>query len=308
MPYNVLKIEKKPTEKNFWSFVKKRQNIWFRRYVLKKSFPWTRDPILKNNRFCEVYRENDYGTRWTIENILNTNSTLRQRLFATVAYRCCNRPATFDQLGIPTLKNWKKFWKDMCMLSQQESVFSSAYRCSAFGSTPRMKIYHDILQNTANDVIELTNRLRKVKTLHLAHASLCNLWGVGPFIAYEIVNDLMYTDFFPQGFTENDFVIVGPGASHALKHFWGHTKLKDQMAHIEYLRSRQIKGLGEDFPWYHGVEGDISLANLEGAICEFRKYINAQNGGGHLRRYSPDGIIPARRTHKSRANLDFLQD
>ena len=307
MPYNVQKLKKNPTERDFWRFVFKRHDIWYRRFTLRQKFPWTRDKILRNNTFCNVYRELDKGTIWTIQNLLPVKNR-RQRLFASVAYRCCNRPATFDLLGIPTLKLWKEFWEDMCVLSQQESVFSSAYRCSAFGSTPRMKIYHDILDQTAFHIPELTSDLRKAKTLKDAHSRLCELWGVGPFIAYEIVNDLMYTDFFPQVFTENDFVIIGPGASHALKHFWGHKKLSEQLAQMEYLRIRQIEGLGEMFPWYHGTEGDISLANLENCLCEFRKYINAKNGGGHLRRYSPDGVVPQKRPNRSRANLSFLKD
>lgn len=292
---------------DFWRFVFKRHEIWYKRFILEKKFPWTRDKILKRNTFCNVYRELDKGTLWTIHNVLTVKNR-RQRLFASVAYRCCNRPATFDALGIPTVKLWKKFWEDMCTLSQQESVFSSAYRCSAFGPTPRMKIYHDILDMTAFHIEELTSTLRKVKTLEEAHGRLCDLWGIGPFIAYEIVNDLMYTDFFPQGFTENDFVIIGPGASHALKHFWGYRTLAEQLGYMEYLRARQSDMLDKlDFHWLNS-RGDISLANLENCLCEFRKYINAKNGGGHLRRYNPEGMTPKMNTNRSRANLSFLKD
>ncbi len=309
MGYKNLKLSKRPTVRSFWNFVFKRHEIWYKRFTLKQKPPWTRDKILRDNQFCNVYRELDRGTIWAIEHTLKKKNR-RQRLFATIAYRCCNRPATFDMLGIPTLKLWEWFWEDMCTLSQEESVFSSAYRCSAFGPTPRMKIYHDTLANASESIQldGLTTRMRKAGTLEEAHAMLVELWGIGPFIAYEIVNDLMYTDFFPQDFTENDFVIIGPGAAHALKFFWGIIKKKDQLEYMEHLRDSQIQGLGENFPWYHGTEGDISLANIENSLCEFRKWTNAKNGGGHLRRYSPSGTTPQKRPKRSMANLEFLKD
>jgi len=151
-----------------------------------------------------------------------------------------------------------------------------------------MTIYHDTLRDASGSIQldGLTTRMRKVGTLEEAHALLVELWGIGPFIAYEIVNDLMYTDFFPQGFTENDFVVVGPGAAHALKFFWGLIKKEDQLDHMEHLKSRQVKGLGKNFHWLNR-SGDISLANIENSLCEFRKYTNAKNGGGHLRKFTP---------------------
>ncbi|MFB6182426.1 MAG: nucleotide kinase domain-containing protein, partial [Candidatus Nanohaloarchaea archaeon] len=43
----------------FWSFIQKRQQIWYRRTILQNNPPWTKDKILQNHRFTNVYRELD---------------------------------------------------------------------------------------------------------------------------------------------------------------------------------------------------------------------------------------------------------
>ena len=39
----------------FWYFVKARQDIWYKRFVLKQPAPWTDDEILKPYNFCNIY-------------------------------------------------------------------------------------------------------------------------------------------------------------------------------------------------------------------------------------------------------------
>lgn len=78
----------------FFEFIYDRQEIWHRRNVLNLPAPWSTDEILRNYRFCNVYRELDGGTLaltkyLTDESISVGKSclTLSHTAFLTVAIR-----------------------------------------------------------------------------------------------------------------------------------------------------------------------------------------------------------------------------
>src|SRR3990167_9532028 len=76
--------------KNFFHFINERQEIWYKRFINKEDPPWTNDKILQKWKFCNVYRENDSGTIFLQENILNTKSDI-ELLFKIIVYRIFNK-------------------------------------------------------------------------------------------------------------------------------------------------------------------------------------------------------------------------
>jgi hypothetical protein len=89
--------DKKQVE-NFFGFVAERQNIFHRRFVLRRQPPWSDDPILQKCRIANCYRELDRGTQFAIKNILSCEP-FEDVFFNTVFYRLFNEPATFNVLG-----------------------------------------------------------------------------------------------------------------------------------------------------------------------------------------------------------------
>src|SRR5258706_15228485 len=64
----------KPNEeelKDFWYFVQERHNIYYKRFVKKEPKPWTKDRVLRDYFFTNVYRELDRGSLYLIDNIIN---------------------------------------------------------------------------------------------------------------------------------------------------------------------------------------------------------------------------------------------
>jgi hypothetical protein len=51
----------------YW--IKERELIRYRKEELKEEPPWTEDEILKQFKFCQVFREDDRTTRWFREHI-----------------------------------------------------------------------------------------------------------------------------------------------------------------------------------------------------------------------------------------------
>src|SRR5262245_55868575 len=63
--------------------------------------PWTDDPILRNYRFCNVYRELDRVTKWIHVNWLLPNADDPDVWFAMCLARLLNRPDALEDLGYP---------------------------------------------------------------------------------------------------------------------------------------------------------------------------------------------------------------
>src|SRR5437667_689382 len=83
----------------FWWFVCERQKIWHRRMIERKSPPWTKDVILRNVRFTNVYRELDPGTRYLRQNILELPVPDKDKIFNVMLYRLIGRTRTYSVMG-----------------------------------------------------------------------------------------------------------------------------------------------------------------------------------------------------------------
>lgn len=81
-----------------FEFIYDRQEIWHRRNVLKLPAPWSTDEILRNYRFCNVYRELDGGTLALTKYLTDESISVGKKLFNIVAYRFFNRRDTIENL------------------------------------------------------------------------------------------------------------------------------------------------------------------------------------------------------------------
>ena len=82
----------------FFEFIYDRQEIWHRRNVLNLPAPWSTDEILRNYRFCNVYRELDGGTLALTKYLTDESISVGKKLFNIVAYRFFNRRDTIENL------------------------------------------------------------------------------------------------------------------------------------------------------------------------------------------------------------------
>ena len=116
---------------------------------------------------------------------------------------------------------------------------------------------------------------------------------MGNFLAYEIWTDLTYFGFFKQGWTDDDFVNIGPGASWGLKLMYEKLKKKEELEKIKHLHEIQKKylnnkeWLGIHYSRAFSNKPFLSLRNIEHSLCEFRKYYNISHGKGKRRKFEP---------------------
>lgn len=284
-------------EKEFFKFVYNRHLIWHKRFVLKNKFPWTEDKILKKYKIINMYRELDKCTEYLLQKLKGISD--REKIIINIIfYRFFNQYGLYEKLAIKPFDKLDETLKadlEEKFKKIKESglpIFNNAYLISS-GEKGKKK-HVSILNNLKKlNINELIKDLDKSKTPRNSLEILQNIPMVGPFLACEIWTDLAYLNFFKQGWTDNDFVNIGPGAKWGLEILYS-KKLnkKEQERKLSYLHKIQEKSLGKK--WKEIAYKDafsnypfLSITNIEGALCEFRKYWRIKGGKGRRKHFVP---------------------
>ena len=301
---------------HFFEFAYNRQLIYHKKEVVGLPPPWTEDPILQKYKFCNVYRELDKGTRYLMDRVIRpTGLSDETRFFNIVAYRFFNRPGTFEKL-FPDLLDPHHF-----VFTEQEQgldkkkkegrpLFNDAYIVSPapFDKHYRPGDKHiQILKMLAWLSEQLTQTpflewIQQAKTPEESYEAL-KMPLTGNFLRFEIWMDLSYAQIIP--FTENEFVVSGPGSAWGLRLLNEKSACRPQEAKIHPRHDvAAFKTLRDDQPLYwkqllertgkdwfaiayeaaHSNAPFLSLANIEGALCEWRKYTRLNDPTAKARR------------------------
>jgi 5-hmdU DNA kinase-like protein len=293
----------------FWRFVTERQAIWHRRFVEKLSPPWTKDPILRDYKFTNVYRELDYGTIWYMKNVrkaakLSLSTKLGsghiklpklQRkmnlLWMTVLYRLVNRVETFEEVGLLPYFQWDsgwRKWKEKFEKRQRrgDQIFTNAHLTLPTHKVGQSKLekYMEVLSDFRIHLLDLVLEIDNANTLEEVFNTLKTIECVGPFISYEICCDLMLANAIR--FTENDWVNPGPGCKRGINLIWPrvHT-VEEYQKKIEWLTFNQQHLFKKYHLTFYEYGHPLTLRGIEHSLCEFQKYYKMQHRVGKQRMY-----------------------
>lgn len=296
-------MEVRPTEFAFFSFIYRRQLIWYKRFVLKEAPPWTDDVILKTYKFINMYRELDRCTLYILEKLKKTKNR-ETLLLNSIFYRFFNEDQLYEHLGIEPLLKIDEEMKQQLIekfsqLKKKQPLFNNAYLISSGGKGEKhVNILNTLSELEFNKVIA---EVDKTRTPEEAHAILTSIPMVGPFLACEIWTDLTYFKWFKQGWNDNDFVNIGPGAKWGLEILYGkqsNNELKQKLQRLHEMQEEVLPTLHEKIEgkrsWkeiaYKQAYSNypfLSITNVEGALCEFRKYWNLLQSRGKRRYFVP---------------------
>lgn len=282
----------------FWRFVHERHSIWHRRFILSQPYPWTQDPILQRNKFTNVYRELDPGTKFSIQEIMEVDAPRPDRIFNVMMYRLMCSIPTYSGWGFHLLRDFseKDFDDYLCDLyNTGQPVFGNAYLISPYshmGSEYKFRNVSRLFGLLHKQYESFFDRLLKAGSMSDAWTVINSQYGFGPFLAYQVLVDLLYPLQRHAGrgilpFSHDDWAKLGPGA---LRGFARISEVKDTLAGLKILRygqRQEFKRLGLDFPFLidsEGKETEISLANMQNCLCEFHKYRSIQDGTGKSQR------------------------
>src|ERR1017187_6634321 len=122
--------------KELFAFIKERHAIYPRRQAGKPK-PWTKDPILQQYRFCNVFRELDAVTVWIKDNWRMPHHNEPHLWFAMVVARLLNLPETLNVIGYPVPWDAKGSSRVLKELRWRQNMaitnFNSAYMVSTNG-------------------------------------------------------------------------------------------------------------------------------------------------------------------------------
>lgn len=298
-------------KEKFFKFILERQTIYHKRFVDKLPPPWTDDHVLRQYKFCNVYRQLDRGTILLLDKIIKRDDiSLGDLLFNIVAYRLfMGSDQVFNYLGVDHLSCTSfdpYYYIDVLdkVRDKYGKIFGTAYLVAGWQANkdyrPREKHVQicfalEKLSNMINN--GFAENIFISSSADKAFNRILDIPLAGSFLAYEIYCDLSYSDSVK--FTDDDYLNIGPGAYDGLKILLDlptNSDIRDDLSYMVYdLRDCQKSFLNDNwkkvafccYPCYPY----LSIRNIEHSLCEYRKYDNAVNNRGKKRIFYPNNLI-----------------
>lgn len=268
-----------------WNWIKEREQIRIRKDSGAPQ-PWTDDPILAIYRFCNVRREDDRVTVWIKDNIRD------RPIFAVSPFlwlmlciaRQINWPDTLTELidhcAWPDATRFDFCEKMTAVLNARkergEKVYTGAYMISAPAQKGADKQKY-IAEIVIGDLWKRRGGF-KASTLRGTHAWIMRSNGWGPFMAYQAVVDMRFTDLLRDAPDVTLWAAAGPGTIRGLNRLHGRA--------VDHALS-QGQALSEMRAIYKivvaetGVQMDFS--DVPNILCETDKYLRVKLGQGKPR-------------------------
>lgn len=304
------------------AFMKARHDIYLDRKAGKPG-PWTADPVLRDGRFCNIFRELDTVTIWVEENIRKPYADHPHLWFMLAIARYINWPDTLrylmdeaepgtwpDEDGFEPAKLTKAL-EDYAAAGNK--VYTGAYMIRAesdpskewYSWTKHRYIAEIVLGRLWEDREEWQRMLETTPGVLRAFNRLETVWekfqqpryiGWGPFMAYEVVTDLRHTRYLRNAPDIYTWANAGPGAIRGLNRLYGRdlaAKPRPEQTNAEMielmreLNAMDARGFNETFgPPQLGsphVGPRFEARDIEHTLCEFDKYERVRLNEGKMR-------------------------
>jgi hypothetical protein len=281
--------------KELFYWIEERHKIYEARKAGKPK-PWTKDPILQQYRFCNVYRELDTVTQWIAKHWRTPHKTDRHLWFAMVVARLLNWPPTLSLVKFPVPWSAKRF-VELTKVAQATNyrIFSGAYIVSTNGKAvekipylveyvldPLWKARENIAAVIHNETLGTV----PPPTLGLVHKVLMNYDGLGSFMAAQVIADLKYVKPLVNAVDWHTWAASGPGSRRGLNRVFGsapNTPWNEARwwAHLNMLHKEiRLLIVKKGMP-------DLHAQDLQNCLCEFDKYERTRLGEGRPRSTYP---------------------
>lgn len=275
-------------------WIRQRELIRVRKELSRLPPPWTDDPIIANNRWCNIRREDDKVTKWIWQwaGVGQRHFPEHVQTALTVA-RMVNWPDTLEQLKYP-LAGWtseyRKHWLEVfeSIRARKGKAWTGAYMVtggySEGGETKEAIIARVI------DHAEARVRVEHGDSLHIA-ADKIMCPGIGLFLSAQIVADLKWTPLLKDAVDWNTWCAPGPGSTMGLNFI--HKRQRTHSIPLEQFQEEvwDIKNF-----ILHETTIFLDAQNTQNCLCELSKYVRAKHFGERLKnQYHPQAIVASKR-------------
>lgn len=277
------RIKPKPSTayNTYWKFATERQNIFFKRFY-GESYPWTKDEILKQYKFTNVYRATDRVSQYLIRNVINKGSQHPEDLFfRIILFKIFNRISTWEILELAlgrisyedyTFQRYDKILSEAMQI--KNPIYSAAYIMasgqSKFGHQKKHQNHLKLVELMIKE--KVPSRLELCKSMNEAYNLLHSYSTIGDFLAYQYITDINYSSL--TNFSEMEFVKAGPGAKDGIvKCFkdFGQYSFEDIIRLMADNQKHEFNTLNLDFKNLWGR--NLHLIDCQNVFCEVDKYL-----------------------------------
>ena len=272
-----------------------RENIRLQKEVSKLPPPWTNDPILREFKFCQVFREDDRTTRWFKTHIREPLYYSEDVLMATVIFRWFNLIGTGRTLlEHDLLCNWDRE-KAIKEITKQSKWVTGAYIIKTPNGMDKVTGVSECISHMWNDRKFLVNKIYQKKSLETTWNLLRDYPYMGPFMAYEVVTDLRHTYLLNGAEDVLTWANAGPGAMRGLNRLTGRELGYSKRSHDWVGEMKELyKEVQTKLPVHilNRNEMAYEMREIEGGLCEFDKYSRILKGEGRTRSIYKKNDLP----------------
>lgn len=247
--------------------------------------PWTEDQIFATWRFCNVHREDDKTTRWFRDHVRSKVSG-QKAIDATVIFRWFNRIETGEVLADLLLGEWDTE-EARRRLDGVKPIVTGAYIIKGMDGYSKLD---GVLQCIDVALPMLREMAPYFTSLQSAWTEMKTIPYLGPFMAYEAVSDLRWTDVLAHAPDIDLWANAGPGCTRGLSRVVfgekghlhrGSTTDQRQMNSIML----ELLDMSRDDRFWPTTWKAWEMREVEHWACEFDKYRRALDGSPLKRRF-----------------------
>jgi len=274
------------SETLYWYWIAERHNIYLNRQRGRPK-PWSTDPIFQKYKFVNVFRRLDRTTDWLIKNFLEPHKDDDPSLIAfnICWFRMFSRWQTGASVG------WLEGWDQEKMTRKLNGLITPFTGAYIIHSEPGMNKVESIseacsdLEHMCFVGNALKTSVEEDRSMEVVWKGLQQVRHVGPFMAYQMVLDMMYVpSLLANAVDRNTWTCTGPGALRGLRRLDAAAMPKDSLQRMRDLQARSAECLAE-IGAFHVPALDIH--DIEFALCELDKYSRVLYGEGKPRSTYP---------------------
>ena len=280
-------------QETFVYFIHERESIRLRKESGLHQ-PWTVDPILNDYYFCNINREDDKTTKYIREHFnLEAWPNHGEHIAVTTMARLFNRIDFFEYLpseamgNICDFKEWLHDFHEFVVERQSKGLpcWSSAYIIRTSSGVPKADYCKQIIWDVY-DKFKSFDPFEDWTNLKSHYEELKTIFGLGPFLAAQIVADLKYTEGHALELAEDwfSFSAQGPGSLRGIAHFFGERPSSSMTE--ENWAEHIDRAWAIVYPYLDVSVRKIcrDFQNFQNCFCEFDKYYRTLEGNGRPKR------------------------
>jgi hypothetical protein len=275
--------------KHYFYFIQERMDIFWRRYD-GQNYPYSKDPILSNNKFTNVYRALDRVSQYLIKDVIynpkNKNAKAEDILLRIIVFKIFNKIDTWEfleqEIGALTVENFNptQISKSLADLIKVQPIFNGAYMMTGTHQNyNHLKSKHEKWLNMVKDEFITNRKFDKIinaKSFEEVYNILNGCAFLGGFLSYQYAIDFNYSTAID--FDENSFVKAGIGAIRGIKKcfidlekYTCEDAIKFTQDNLEHYQEKY-----EQNKFKNLFGRNPTLLDLQNCFCETDKYLRVK--------------------------------